>query len=125
MKHLLLVDDQSKDLMTAVEVAESMGIKDVQARNSVWGARKYLEQGLSGEIPLPDAIVLDLDFGVESGFELLRFWHSSPRLAEIPVIIWSVVEEHRQMCDLFKIKSFVSKYQGVAAFREALEQVVS
>ena len=72
MKHLLLVDDQSKDLRIASEVAESLGIGDVQAKNSIWKARTYLEKGLNGDGPLPDVIVLDLDLGAESGFELLR-----------------------------------------------------
>lgn len=125
VKRLLLVDDESKDLITAMNVARSLGIEDIQTRNSVQAARAYLERGLKGEAPLPEAIVLDLDFGMESGFELLRFWHSTPELASIPVIVWSVVEEHRTICDLFKIKHFVSKWQGVEAFRETLAQLVS
>lgn len=125
MKHLLLVDDQSKDLMAALDVAKSLGIEDINAKNSVWAAREHLEKGLKGEVPLPDAIVLDLDLGIESGFELLRMWHSTPRLAGIPLMIWSVVEDHRELCQLFKINSFVSKWQGIGAFRDALSQLVS
>lgn len=125
MKHLLLVDDQSKDLLTALDVAQSLGIGDIQAKNSIRGAEAHLERGLKGEVPLPDAIVLDLDLGMESGFELLRMWHSSPRLSKIPMIVWSVVEEQREICGLFKVSSFVSKHQGVGAFREALGQLVS
>jgi CheY-like chemotaxis protein len=106
-------------------IAESLGIQDIQAKDTISGARAYLERGLKGETPLPDAIVLDLDLGVESGFELLRIWHSTPRLAGIPIMIWSVVEEHRELCQLFKVNSFVSKWQGVGAFREALGQLVS
>jgi hypothetical protein len=125
MKHLLLIDDQSKDLVAAMEVARSLHIEDIQTKDSVSGARAHLEKGLRGEVPLPDGIVLDLDLGLDSGFELLRFWHSTPELSKIPMIVWSVVEEQRGICELFKINSFVSKWEGPAAFREALAQLVS
>jgi|SRR5690348_4412324 CheY-like chemotaxis protein len=125
MARLLLVDDQSKDLITALNVAESLGIKDIVTKNSIRLAKTFLENGLKGEVPLPNAIVLDLDLGMESGFELLRFWHSTPQLAAIPMMIWSVVEEQRELCTLFKVTSFVSKWQGIPTFREALRQLVS
>lgn len=124
MARLLLVDDQSKDLITALNVAESLGIKDIITKNSIRLAKAFLENGLKGEVTLPNAIVLDLDLGMESGFELLRFWHSTPQLAAIPMMIWSVVEEQRELCSLFKVTSFVSKWQGIPAFREALRQLV-
>ncbi|HKF50466.1 MAG TPA: hypothetical protein VKB38_24090 [Terracidiphilus sp.] len=125
MKQLLVIDDQSKDLLAATEVARSLGVQDIQAKNSIPGARTYLEKGLKGEISLPDAIVLDLDLGMDSGFELLRFWHSTPRLSKIPMIVWSVVEEQKVVVDLFKVKTFVSKWKGVTALREALAELVS
>lgn len=125
MKHLLLVDDQSKDLMIASSIAESLGIQDVQAKNSIPNARKHLERALKGEVPLPDVIVLDLDLGLDSGFELLRMWHATPTLRNIPVIVWSVMEGQRQICELFKVRSFVPKWQGAPAFRAALAQAVS
>ena len=78
---------------------------------------------LKGEVPLPDGIVLDLDLGHESGFELLRFWHSTPRLSSIPVMIWSVLDNEKQICELFKVNSFVSKWEGPKAFRDALAQM--
>jgi len=125
MKSLLLVDDRPNDLRIAADAARDLGITDVKAQTSVMHARLYLEKGLDGEVPLPDGIVLDLDLGHESGFELLRFWHSTPRLSAIPVIIWSVVESERRICELFKVSSFVSKSEGPKAFREALAQLTN
>lgn len=124
MKRLLLIDDQSKDLLNAKDVAEELGMQ-VQAKSTLRDARKFLEQGLNGEIPLPEVIVLDLDLGQDSGFELLRFRHSTPALAQIPLLVWSVAEEQREICSLFNIESFVSKWQGKDALREALTQLVS
>jgi CheY-like chemotaxis protein len=124
LKRLLVVENEAKDLKLAAETARSMGIPEVEARTSLESAKTFLEKGLTGERPLPDGILLDLDLGYESGYELLRFWHSTPRLSEIPMIVWSVLgPEHREMCNLFKIKTFVGKWEGAAALREALSRV--
>lgn len=125
MKSLLLVDDRPNDLRIASEAARDLGITSVNAQTSVMKARLYLEKGLDGEVPLPDGIVLDLDLGYESGFELLRFWHSTPKLTAIPILVWSVLDTERELCNLFKIKSFVSKWEGPKAFREALAQLTT
>ena len=123
LKSLLLVDDRPNDLRIAADAAKELGIAEVNAQTSIMRARMFLEKGLDGEVPLPDAIVLDLDLGHESGFELLRFWHSTPQLSGIPLMIWSVLDREREICNLFKVKSFVSKWEGPKAFREALAQL--
>lgn len=124
MKKLLLIEDQPKDTRAAADVAESLGVENVEACKTVYSALSSLESGLSGQSALPDGIVLDLDLGLESGFELLRYWHRTPQLSKIPVIVWSVVEGQREICELFKVKSFVSKWEGMDAFRHALGQIV-
>ena len=79
------------------------------------------KEDLRDKARLPDGIVLDLDLGYDSGYELLRFWHSTPALSKIPLIVWSVLgEEQRGMCNLFKVNCFVGKWEGAAAFRDAL-----
>jgi DNA-binding response OmpR family regulator len=124
MNRLLLVEDQPSDLKIAADTARSAGISVIESRSTLRDARAYLEKGLEGEIPLPDGIVLDLDLGYESGFELLRFWHSTPRLNSIPVLVWSILgQEQREICGLFKVNGFVSKWEGVPAFREALDKL--
>src|SRR5215475_12942024 len=105
LKRLLVVENEPKDMKLAAEVAHSMGISEVEARTSFDAAKIYLDKGLNGEGSLPDGIVLDL--GHDSGYELLRYWHSTPKLAEIPLIVWSILgEEQRTMCNLFKVKMF-------------------
>ena len=125
MKSLLLVDDRPNDLRIAASAAGELGITEVKAETSVMSARRYLENGLEGGGPLPDGIVLDLDLGYESGFELLRFWHSNPRLFAIPILVWSVMDREQEICELFKVTSFVSKWKGPKAFREALAQLAA
>jgi CheY-like chemotaxis protein len=52
---------------------------------------------------MPDAMVIDLDLGVESGFELVRFWHGTPQLKPIAVVIWAMMEQQERFaaCLLF------------------------
>jgi CheY-like chemotaxis protein len=122
MTRLLVVEDQPNDLRNATEVARSLGFTSVDARASAMAAKIYLEKGLEGEHVLPDAIVLDLDLGYESGFELMRFWHGKPQLAGIPLIVWTVMgEEQREICGLFKVSAYVQKSDDVRPLKEALE----
>ena len=73
MKSVMLVDDRPNDLRIAADAARDLGITEINAQTSVARARLYLEKALEGDVPLPEGIVLDLDLGHESGFELLRF----------------------------------------------------
>ena len=120
-KRLLLIEDQPQDARFAAKTAQSIGFSEVDALSSVQAARNYLEACLKGERQLPDGIVLDLDLGYDSGYELLRYWHSTPPLSSVPVIVWPILgEDQREMCRLFKVKHFVAKWEGEDAFREAL-----
>jgi len=121
MKRLLIVEDQARDLHTAADLARSTGFSVVDARTSAMAAKVYLENGLRDEGTLPDAIILDLDLGYESGFELMRFWHGNPRLSSIPLIVWTVLgDEQREICRLFKVSAYVSKLEDPARLSEAL-----
>ncbi len=121
MKRLLLVEDQEKDLQKAAKTAYSLGIDQVDGRTTLHGAKAYLEQVLEETTPAPDAILLDLNLGYGSGYELLRFWHITPQLAKIPLIVWSILgDENREMCKLFKVSAFVGKWEGEKALQEAL-----
>jgi CheY-like chemotaxis protein len=120
----LLVEDEIKDLKFAADTARSLGIEEVEARTTLKAARDYLDKALQGEVTMPDCIVLDLNLGYESGYELLRYWHSTPRLTQIPMIVWSILgDEQREMCKLFNVNSFVAKWEGSEAFRDALAKL--
>ena len=123
---LLVIEDDAKDLRMADEAAKAVGFHEVEARVSVEAARKYLEKGMEEENSLPDGIVLDLDLGYESGYELLRFWHKTPQLRSIPLVVWSILgPEHADMCKMFKVNSYVSKWEGSEAIRNALAGLVA
>jgi CheY-like chemotaxis protein len=124
LKHLLLIDDEPAHLLRARESAEALGFEDIRAQTTIRSARIYLEEALAGNGTLPDAIVLDLDFGLDSGLELLRFWHSTPHLSKIPLLVWSILEEQERICELFGVTGFVCKADGMRAFSDALSRLV-
>jgi len=118
---VLIVEDQPNDLRIAVAAAHESGYSDVEARSSTTAAREFLEKALNVNGRLPDAIVLDLDLGYESGFELLRFWHSDPRLSKIAMIVWTVLgDQYREICEMFKVNGYLDKGAGIGPLRTAL-----
>lgn len=123
---VLIVEDQPGDLRLAAAAAQESGFSTIEARTSMSAAREYLEKALAGAHPLPNAIILDLDLGYESGFELLRYWHRDPELSKIPLIIWTILgEQYRTVCEMFRIRGYVDKALGMAALRTALSGIAS
>jgi len=126
MKRLLIVEDQSADLRVAVDIVKSLGVPYVEARTSTSAAKVYLETALNQKQPLPDLIIVDLDLGYESGFELLRFWHGNPALSTIRLIVWTAMgEEQQHICRLFKVDAIISKTEGIDALRRAIEPLTA
>ena len=126
MSRILIVEDHMKDRSVAEQTARSAGFSDIEARADIRSAKRYLEEALGTGGSLPDLILLDLDLGKESGYEILRIRYSSPHLARIPVVIWTQLgQENYEVCALFNINGYVSKWEGPTALREVLVRVLS
>ncbi len=122
MEHVLIVEDQASEIRAVADLVASLGATNIEARASASAAIVYLESALEGKIALPDVIVVDLDLGYESGFELLRFWHANPRLATSRLIVWTIMgAEQQEICQLFKVDAIVSKADGLPALKSAIE----
>ncbi len=125
MALVLILEDDPADGRRAADLARRAGFAEIELNGFASEARLYLERGMSGHGPLPDAMVVDLDLGLESGFEILRFWYGNPRLKAIPVIIWTVMGDHeREICRCFGVSSFVCKHDGSEALLEALSAIL-
>lgn len=123
MATLLIVEDQPNDLRIAAELVRSLGFTDVQARTSAAAAKLYLETLLNGQQSPPDVVVLDLDLGYDSGFELLRFWHSKRELLRrTRLIVWTIAgEEQQEICRFFKVNAVIDKTEGMPALKKAIQ----
>ena len=121
MSRVLVIDDQLSDLKIAVRAVHSVGVEDVKAVTTVSSAMNLLESALSGGVPMPDAIILDLDLGYGSGHELLRFWHRHLKSAGVAMIVWTALGEAQgDICKLFGVQAVISKWQGDNPLRAAL-----
>ncbi|HEX4007532.1 MAG TPA: response regulator [Acidobacteriaceae bacterium] len=108
MPLILILEDFPADLRVAANIAQRAGFTEFEVTAFATDARKYLENAMDGKAPLPDAMIVDLDLGQESGFELIRFWHKT--LKTIPLIVWTVMgEQQREICALFGVNEFVHK----------------
>ena len=125
MPRLLLLEDNTDDIKRAEAVARQAGFTEIEVCSYATEGQRCLENAMRGEAPFPDAIVIDLDLGFESGFELLRFWHGTPQLNSTPVVIWTMADEQREMCKLFGVERFVSKYEGPQALHSVLSAIIA
>jgi len=75
-------------------------------------------------LPLPIAIVVDLDLGLDSGYELLRFRHATPAMSNVRIIVWTQLgDENREICELFGVEFYIPKWKGTEALQEALQEL--
>jgi CheY-like chemotaxis protein len=126
VSRLLVVEDHAKDMRVAEQAGAGAGFSEVQKHLSVRSALAHLEEGLRGDTALPDAMLIDLDFGQESGFELLRIRCENPRLLKIPLVVWTMLgPENQQICSLFRIHGYVSKWEGLEVLQQALKEAIA
>lgn len=122
---VLIIEDQDIYTQKAVKLFEKLGL-EVQSKGTVWAARNLLEEVAAGEYPAPHLMVLDLGFPNESGFEVLRYWHSTPQLTRIPVVVWTETSDlNRDIAVLFRVSAVVEKSHGVKELEREVKRVIT
>jgi CheY-like chemotaxis protein len=122
---VLIIEDEDADTQNAITIFGELKL-GIESKITVWAARNLLEEIAGGEHPAPHLIVLDLGFPGESGFEILRYWKSTPELAKIPIIVWAQGGElDRYMADLFKVSVVVQKSHGLKELERELKRVIA
>jgi CheY-like chemotaxis protein len=121
----VILEDAVKDIRTATRILSQVGITNPTIFNDVPKAMMYLEDVVAGEKPCPNLMVVDLSFGVDSGFEALRFYKSNKKLStECKVIVWTAMGERQQeLCRLLGASHVVSKEDGENALLKAVVDV--
>jgi DNA-binding response OmpR family regulator len=120
--HVVLIEDNASDITKAIAVLKSLNVQDALVFTSVSQAVFYFEDVTAGVKPCPDLIILDLDFGGESGFEILRLRKASRVLLQCEVLVWTIMgDTQKELCRLFGLSHVVSKHDGEAALKSELE----
>jgi len=120
--HAVAIDDNKDDLFIATRLLNRVGIKDVTQFSRIPEAIVFLEDIAEGIRPCPDLIVLDLNVGHDSGFEVLRLYKSNPKLQSCDIIVWTgsgYVE--KELCEHFGVDC-VLKSQGDSALITAISK---
>jgi CheY-like chemotaxis protein len=123
---VLVIENSPLDVTKAVRILKDLKLGEAVVLTSVAKAIMYLEDVLAGEKPCPELIILDLEFGAESGFEVLRFRKAHPRLQQCEVMVWTIMgEREKELCRLFGLTHIISKQDGDAALELALRNFLS
>lgn len=121
----VILEDAVKDIRAAARVLSHVGITSPIIFNDVPKAMLYLEEVVAGEKPSPNLMIVDLSFGMDSGFEALRFYKSNARLSkECKVIVWTAMgERQRELCKLLGASHVICKEDGEKALLKAVIDV--
>lgn len=109
------------DLRQASALLKKFGVDEAEAVTRVDKALLRLQEVIENKRPAPDLIILDLNFNLESGFEVLRFVKSHQQLNSIRVVVWTVMGETQQQISRFFGAEVVPKSEGVAALARTIE----
>lgn len=121
LMQVLVIEDTIADLNSCVGLLRRMGGVQVDAISSIPAALARMEIILAGKLPSPDLIILDLSFASQSGFDVLRFMRANPLLRSIPVIVWTIMDDHRQeLCDVYGVRQVVGKLAGPRELQQAI-----
>ena len=122
----LIIEDDPRAIQQASSILNKLGVTQVQSISSIPNAMNYLRGVAEGRTEVPGVLVLDLDFSMESGFEVLRFWKASSKLQDMRVVVWTVMGElEKKISRLFGVENVVDKHLGPGELEKALKWTLS
>jgi PleD family two-component response regulator len=126
-KAILLVEDTTSDSDRCRAILHDLGYDGIQLITHLQMAVDYLDDVLNNLTHPPDAIVLDLGLGFDSGFDVLRKCHAHPKLAQVPILVWTKRDdENTEAFSMYLgAKDFLVKAADEAPFREALQRLLA
>lgn len=124
---ILLVEDNPADVRLIAET-----LKDFQDRNNMVivkdgvDAMEYLKK--SGKFPdavRPDIIILDLNLPKKNGFEILKEIKEDAGLKNIPVVVLSTSDSHKDVATAYGLQAscFITKPVGLDDFIKTVKQI--
>ena len=103
--HLLLVEDNPSDVRLFREASTDHNVdyKLQVAWNGAQALDILFQRGKYKDSPTPDLIVLDLNLPILSGHEVLNAIKANHQLSVIPVIVFSVAQEPREIRKAYEL----------------------
>jgi CheY-like chemotaxis protein len=123
--HVVVIEDSPNDQWIATRVLKSIGIREVITFARIPEAMLYLEEIAAGTRDCPDLILLDLNLGNDSGFEVLRFYKSTPSIQQCQILVWSgsgAIE--KELCKHFGVDC-IPKEEGEVELATAIWNLAS
>jgi|SRR3954451_934640 CheY-like chemotaxis protein len=126
MPYVLLLEDVDSDAHEVESALKQIGGYEVQRFIAASRAIETLSDALSSGSDLPDLIIVDLNLPGSSGYELLRFYHATPKLRSVPCAVWTVLSTHidKKLTTWMGSKKFISKHSGPATLRKSLASLL-
>jgi CheY-like chemotaxis protein len=126
MRRVLIIEDTPADTKQSTAVVKKLGAEDVMAINNIASALLFLQDVVEGTKESPDLILLDLSFPKESGFEVLRYWKSNPKLQPVHIVVWTVMgDTEKKLCEFFGVDHVVPKWAGPKELEAVLKTFAS
>jgi|SRR5215469_1784084 len=126
MAYVLLLEDLDSDAHEVESALKQIGSYELRRFTAASRAIESLSDALGSGSELPHLIVVDLNLPGSSGYELLRFYHATPKLQSIPCAVWSVMdsETDKKLTTWMGSKKLISKQSGPATLRKALTSLL-
>ncbi|HUR36565.1 MAG TPA: response regulator [Terriglobales bacterium] len=123
---VLLVEDKTSDADRCRAILHAMGYDGVQLITDLQQALEYLDDVLDKLTRPPDAIILDLGLGYDSGFDILRKCNAHPLLQKVPILVWTKqADEHTEAFSTYLgAKDYLVKSRDPLPLRKALTRVL-
>lgn len=125
-KAVLLIEDKTSDSDRCRAVLHEMGYDGVQLITNLELALEYLDDVLDNLNHPPDAIILDLGLGYDSGYDILRKCRANPQLEQIPILVWTKqADEHSEAFSTYLgAKDYLVKERDLLPLRKALTRLL-
>ena len=126
MRTVLLLEDLDSDASEIEAALSEIGDFEVKRFQVASLAVEYLSDVLRTGSELPALIVADLNLPQSSGYELLRFYHATPKLAEAPLTVWSVLdgETDKKLTTWMGAGKLISKSSGPTTLGKSLSSLL-
>ena len=126
MSTVLLLEDLDSDANALESALRGLGDFKLQRFRAASLAVESLSDALGRGDELPVLVIVDLNLPDSSGYELLRFYHSTPKLQGVPIAVWSVLDSpaDQKLTKWMGSRKLISKNSGPAALRKSLASLL-